>query len=177
MVLPVRNKIGLPNPVTTLAEIFALELSLYAATRDAEWQLSCHGLCEDAVLAEQFTSLAGIIDSVLGQLEAAGSQCVQWLSDTKAISVRMSSRRGCYRQLYMLHRQLMSHFEALTKSLPVRIGLLSVAQQAIAAHAALSERLYHFLKGEKEQATTNSFAGSGEPAMLFYLKSNYYENN
>lgn len=146
-----------------LAEILSLELTLYATSRDAEWQLSCYGLCEDAVLAEQFTVLAGIIDAVLGQLDAAGTRCVQRIAET--VTVKMISRSVCYRQLSRLHRELMAHFENLTGSIPPRSGLLEVAEQAIAMHFALSEKLKFFFRDQQERS--RPFEGPEEPVILF----------
>lgn len=167
MELPTQDTALRHGIAARLIELLELELSLYASTRDAEWQLSCYGLCEDAVLAGQFTSLAGVIDSLLGQLEGLGALGLQRLMDSGAATFKIISRRGCYRQLYRLHRELLSHFIALTESLPGRIGLTEAAEEAIAIHTALSEKLKVYFTGQQERGVTCSFTGSEDPVILF----------
>ena len=167
MELPIQDTALRAGIEARLAELLELELSLYASTRDAEWQLSCYGLCEDAVLAGQFTSLAGVIDSLLEQIGDIGTQGLQTLIDSGAATLKIISRRSCYLQLYTLHRQLLSHFGALTERLSGGIGLTKAAEEAIAVHTALSEKLKVYFTNQQERGATCSFTGSEEAVMLF----------
>ena len=167
MEAPLQNITLHPSVFGKLTEILRREMLLYRAARDAEWQLYCYGISEDGVIWEQFSPLAAIIDSFIEQLEASGLfnlsriPAMLWQADRQEVI----SRRHCYSELLLTHRDIISCLQELLTHIPENGSLACALGEAVSTHCALSERLSAYTR---EPEKTIMFTGQKQrPCYLF----------
>lgn len=126
-----------------IRELLRHEVGLYSQVYEADWLLSCHGICPDSFLEGHLCAIAGIIDSFAGQLTA---DCALSLHDAyqgcnapKALC--HSGRSACYNVLLVGHRQLIRIMEAFLKEACYGKTLAAIAQDALEIHNAFAAAL------------------------------------